>query len=167
MDPQQRLFLEMRRGARSSDAGYDPSALRRPIGVFAGCDPQHLPAAQPARRTATSWAPAATSRSPLGNDKDFLATTRRPTSSNLRGPSVAVQTACSTSLVAVHLACQSLLSGECDMALAGGVTIHLPLTAGYLYEEGGDRSRPTATAAPFDAARGGHASSATARASWC
>jgi acyl transferase domain-containing protein/acyl carrier protein len=70
-----------------------------------------------------------------GNDKDFLAT-RASYCLDLRGPSVNVQTACSTSLVAIHLAAQSLLSGECDMALAGGVTIELPHHRGYLYTEG-------------------------------
>ena len=69
-----------------------------------------------------------------GNDKDFL-TTRVSYSLDLKGPSINVQTACSTSLVAVHLACQSLLGGECDMAMAGGVTIEVPHRHGYLFKE--------------------------------
>ena len=69
---------------------------------------------------------------------------------NLKGPSVNIQTACSTSLVAVHLACQSLLSGECDMALAGGITISLPQTSGYQYREGGINS-PDGHCRSFDA----------------
>ena len=70
-----------------------------------------------------------------GNDKDFLST-RVSHILDLKGPSINVQTACSTSLVAVHFACQALLSGECDMALAGGVTIELPHGRGYLFKEG-------------------------------
>ena len=70
-----------------------------------------------------------------GNDKDFLAT-RVSYLMNLTGPSVNVQTACSTSLVAIHQAVQSLLNGECDMAIAGGSTIRQPHTAGYVYKEG-------------------------------
>jgi len=69
------------------------------------------------------------------NDKDFLAT-RVSHQFDLRGPSIAVQTACSSSLVAVHLACQSLLNGECDIALAGGVSIRIPHNVGYWYEQG-------------------------------
>src|SRR5690606_26446729 len=69
---------------------------------------------------------------------------------NLTGPSLDVQTACSTSLVAVHLACQGLLSGECDMALAGGVAVKLPQITGYLYEEGGIFS-PDGHCRAFDA----------------
>ena len=72
----------------------------------------------------------------LSSDKDFL-TTRVSYKLDLRGPSVDVQTACSTSLVAVHLACRSLLYGECDLALAGGVSVTVPLRSGYLYDEGG------------------------------
>ncbi len=73
---------------------------------------------------------------------------------DLKGPSYAVQTFCSTSLVAVHLACQSLRAGECDMALAGGVSIRVPTTMGYLYEEGGQES-PDGHCRTFDAqARG-------------
>src|SRR5437762_5088670 len=72
----------------------------------------------------------------IGNDKDFVPT-RVSYKLNLRGPSVTVQTACSSSLVAVHLAIQSLLNGECDMALAGGISIGVPQKTGYLYEAGG------------------------------
>ena len=83
----------------------------------------------------------------LASDKDFL-TTRVSYKLNLSGPSVDVQTACSTSLVAVHIACQSLLSGECDIALAGGVAISKQL--GYLYQEGGIYS-PDGHCRAFDA----------------
>src|SRR6202158_3917393 len=72
----------------------------------------------------------------LGNDKDSL-TTLASYKLNLRGPSVAVHTFCSTSLAAVHMACRSLRGGECDMALAGGVRIVVPDHQGYLYEPGG------------------------------
>jgi acyl transferase domain-containing protein len=67
----------------------------------------------------------------IGNDKDFLAT-RVSYKLNLKGPSLVVQTACSTSLVAVHLACRALLSGECDMALAGAVSVSVPEKSGYI-----------------------------------
>ncbi len=81
-------------------------------------------------------------------------TTRVSYKLNLKGPSYAVQTFCSTSLVAVHLACQSLRAGECDMALAGGVSVRVPTTMGYLYEEGGMES-PDGHCRSFDAqARG-------------
>ena len=85
----------------------------------------------------------------IGNDKDFLPT-RVSYKLNLKGPSVTVQTACSTSLVAVHLACQSLLNDECDMALAGGVSISVPQKSGYLYQEGGIIS-PDGHCRAFDA----------------
>ncbi|MGK0498671.1 MAG: acyl transferase domain-containing protein [Oceanicoccus sp.] len=88
-----------------------------------------------------------------GNDKDFL-TTRLSYALDLKGPSVNIQTACSTSLVAVHSAAQSLLSGECDMALAGGVTINLPHRQGYLYKENEILS-PDGHCRPFDAASKG------------
>ncbi len=89
----------------------------------------------------------------LGNDKDFLAS-RVSYKLNLRGPALAVQTACSTSLVAIHLAAQALLGGECDLALAGGVTIQFPQRAGYLYQEGGTSSADGHNRA-FDAGAGG------------
>ncbi len=85
----------------------------------------------------------------LGNDRDSLASAVSY-KLNLRGPSIAVQTFCSTSLVAVHLACQSLFTYECDIALAGGVAIALPQISGYLYEEGGILS-PDGECRTFDA----------------
>jgi acyl transferase domain-containing protein len=85
----------------------------------------------------------------LGNDKDHL-TTRVAYKLNLRGPCVTVQTACSTSLVAVHLACQSLLTYQCDMSLAGGATINVPSKTGYLYQVGGVTS-PDGHCRAFDA----------------
>src|SRR6202022_2524508 len=85
----------------------------------------------------------------LGNDKDFLPS-RVSYKLNLRGPSVNVQTGCSTSLVAVAQACQSLLNYQCDMALAGGVSISFPQQRGYLYQEGGMGS-PDGHCRPFDA----------------
>jgi len=72
----------------------------------------------------------------LGNDKDPL-TSRVSYKLDLTGPCVTIQSASSTSLVAVHVACTSLLSGECDMALAGGVSIHVPEVSGYMYQQGG------------------------------
>jgi phthiocerol/phenolphthiocerol synthesis type-I polyketide synthase E len=84
----------------------------------------------------------------LQNDKDHLAT-RVSHQFNLRGPALSVQTACSSSLVAVHLACQSILSGECDMALAGGASIRVPNRVGYFYEPGTMVSA-TGHCRPFD-----------------
>src|SRR6185295_1746439 len=89
----------------------------------------------------------------LASDKDYLAT-RASYKLNLTGPSLTIQTACSTSLVATHVACQSLLNGECDLALAGGVSIRVPHRAPYVYEEGGILS-PDGHCRAFDAdARG-------------
>src|SRR5438552_3927013 len=85
----------------------------------------------------------------IGNDKDYL-TTRVSYKLGLTGPSITLQTACSTSLVAVHIACQSLLAGECDMALAGGVTVRVPQTAGYWHREG-DVFSASGCCRPFDA----------------
>jgi acyl transferase domain-containing protein len=133
LDPQHRHFFECAWEALE-DAGHTPERFKGPIGVFAGAgmgsyfyfnlcsNPQLVESVGMFLLRHT------------GNDKDFLST-RLSFLLDLRGPSVNVQTACSTSLVAVHLACQSLLSGECDMALAGGVTIDLPHRRGYLYHE--------------------------------
>ena len=134
MDPQHRQFLECAWEA-IEDAGRVPETASGPIGVFAGCGMgSYFYFNVCANRTLVDQVGMFLLRH-TGNDKDFLAT-RASFMFDLRGPSVNVQTACSTSLVAVHYACQSLLNGECDMALAGGVTIELPHGRGYLYQEG-------------------------------
>ncbi|MEH1835439.1 MAG: type I polyketide synthase [Nostoc sp.] len=130
LDPQQRLFLECAWSALE-DAGYN-AHYAGAIAVYAGSAMNSYLLNLISHPTIQ----ANVNRYQLflSNDKDFL-TTRVSYKLNLRGPSVDIQTACSTSLVAVHLACQSLLSGECDMALAGGVSLSSP--TGYLYQEGG------------------------------
>lgn len=145
-DPQQRLLLECAWETLES-AGYDPFRYEGSIGVYAGSSTSgYLYHLFPRRVLLQSPAEMAAM---LGVEKDSLAT-RVSYKLNLRGPSLAVQTACSTSLVAVHLACQALLSGECDMALAGGVSVTVPQTVGYLYQEGGIVS-PDGHCRTFDA----------------
>jgi amino acid adenylation domain-containing protein len=150
LDPQQRLFLECAWQALEN-AGYDPSRERRPVGVYAGafmCSYAWNVVAHP--EIVESMGPMTLQAS---LDKDFLAT-RVSYKLGLRGPSVSVQTACSTSLVAVHFACQSLLLGECDLALAGGVTVRVPQQSGYTFLEG-DIASPDGHCRAFDAqARG-------------
>ncbi len=135
LDPQHRLFLEACWTALE-DAGYapdSPAAARAVISVFGGAttstyllfnlarNPQVVAAVDPLQLI-------------VGNAVDSL-TTRVSYKLNLRGSSLAVQSACSTSLVAVHLACQSLLNHECDVALAGGVSINVGQRAGYRFQE--------------------------------
>jgi amino acid adenylation domain-containing protein len=151
LDPQHRLFLEAAWEALEN-AGCDPGRSGGPVGLFAGVSANtyllsHL-LADPAALAAADG-----SQAMLGSDKDFLAT-RVSYKLNLRGPSLTVQTACSTSLVAVHLACRALLGRECDLALAGGVSIAVPQAAGYLYQEGGIAS-PDGHCRAFDAQAGG------------
>lgn len=136
MDPQQRLLLEVAWEA-FEDAGYRPGGA---TGVFVGCG--GIASSYLLDRLAVSndLRGYTGSLSHLGNDKDF-ASTRISYKLNLRGPSINVQTACSTSLVAVHLACQSILSGECDMALAGASTVRVPQKIGYHSIKGGILSR--------------------------
>src|SRR5947209_16270961 len=129
-DPQHRLFLECAWEALE-DAGYDPDRYTGRIGVFAG-ESINSYFFHNLYTNTDLLNPGSTFQTVLGNDRDFLAT-RVSYKLNLRGPSVVVQSACSTSLVAVHLACQSLLSGESDMTLAGGVSIKVPHKAGYFY----------------------------------
>ncbi len=133
LDVQQRVFLECAWTALEH-AGYDPLAVPGSCGVFAGSGLNTYLLRQIARNPA-AVASAGGFQVMIANDKDFLAT-RVSYKLNLRGPSVAVQSACSTSLVAVHLAVQSLIAGECDAALAGGVSIRVPQTEGYEWQEG-------------------------------
>jgi acyl transferase domain-containing protein len=146
MDPQQRLFLECAWEALER-AGYDSALFNGRIGIYAGSSMSSymfvLYANHELIETMGSF------QALIGNDKDYLAT-RVAYKLNLRGPAMSVQTACSTSLVAVHLACQSLLNGECDMALAGGVSIGIHQRAGYVYQEAGIFS-PDGHCRAFDA----------------
>ena len=150
--PQQRLFLEACWQALEV-AGYDPGRYDGQIGLFAGAPPDPYLFLVGARSGRPSAEPAAWLLEAIGNDSQFL-TTQVSYRLGLRGPSLAIQTACSTSLVAVHLACQSLIHRECDLALAGGVSISLPQTAGYLYQEGGIGS-PDGHCRAFDARAAG------------
>ncbi len=134
IDPQQRLFLECAWQVLEL-AGYDADKYAGRVGVYAGVSMNtYLLFYLTANRELVNAVGAF--QTSIGNDKDFLPT-RVSYKLNLNGPSINVQTACSTSLVAVHLACQSLLAGECDMALAGGVSLSVPQRAGYFFDEGG------------------------------
>ncbi|MGW9479462.1 type I polyketide synthase [Saccharomonospora azurea] len=133
LDPQHRQFLECSVEALE-DAGYDPGRFPGRIGVYAGAGMNTYLLSNLADRYHSSSA-VGHYRFMLANDKDFLAT-RVSYKLNLQGPSVNVGTACSTSLVAVHLAGMGLLSGECDIALAGAVHVKVPHRQGYAHQEG-------------------------------
>jgi acyl transferase domain-containing protein/thioesterase domain-containing protein/acyl carrier protein len=134
LDPQHRHFLEVAWEALEN-AGHPPERFAGQIGVWAGCGMgSYFYFNLCSHRDLVDQTGMFLLRH-TGNDKDFLAT-RVSHILDLKGPSINVQTACSTSLVAVHYAAQALLNGECDMALAGGVTIELPHARGYLYTEG-------------------------------
>ncbi|HEY3821033.1 MAG TPA: beta-ketoacyl synthase N-terminal-like domain-containing protein [Polyangiaceae bacterium] len=133
-DPQHRVFLECAWEA-FEHAGYVGESVIGPVGVFASCGMsdymiKNVMTNHEVMTNVGEWLVRHT-----GNDTNFLAT-RVSYELNLRGPSMNVQTACSSSLVAVHLACQSLLNGECDLALAGGATIYAEQNKGYLWREG-------------------------------
>ncbi|MEP7192903.1 MAG: SDR family oxidoreductase [Actinomycetota bacterium] len=146
LDPQQRILLEVAWELLET-VGYSGGAGDQAIGVFAGASMNTYLTNVVAR-----------SCDPLGydgtelliaNDKDYL-TTRISYKLGLKGPSLNVQTACSTSLVAVHLAVQSLLTGECDIAMAGGVSVIVNSYPGYVFSEGMILS-PDGRCRPFDA----------------
>ncbi len=134
MDPQHRQFLEVAWEALEN-AGHPPENFDGPVGVFAGCGMGSYFYFNLCSNPDLVESTGMFLLRHTGNDKDFLST-RLSHILDLRGPSITVQTACSTSLVATHMACQSLLNGECDMALAGGVTIELPHARGYVFKEG-------------------------------
>ncbi|PWI45003.1 non-ribosomal peptide synthetase/type I polyketide synthase [Streptomyces sp. ICBB 8177] len=150
LDPQHRLLLECAWEALEH-AGSAPGSPEKVTGVYAGVGESAylhrnlLPNGDLVARVGEF-------QTSLGNDKDFVPT-RVSFKLDLRGPSVSVQTGCSTSLVAVHMACQALNSGECDVALAGGATV-IPQRRGYRHEEGGIRSADGRCRA-FDAAADG------------
>ncbi|MGH1439203.1 MAG: type I polyketide synthase [Cellvibrionaceae bacterium] len=147
LDPQHRQFYECCWEALER-SGNVPSRFDGAIGVFAGCGMGAYFAQNLITNPDLVDSVGMFLLRHTGNDKDFLAT-RVSYNLNLTGPSINVQTACSTSSVATHLACQSLLSEECDMALAGGVTIEIPHGLGYPYKEGEILS-PDGHCRPFD-----------------
>ena len=133
MNPTQRLLLEVAWHALEH-SGYNPETHGKSTAVFAGADRNEY-------ETLLTQNPVVTDSTSsmqlmIGNGPDHL-TPRLSYLLNLRGPSVPVQTACSTSLVAIHMACQNLLAFESNMALAGGVSVQVPQKTGYYYEPGG------------------------------
>jgi len=135
-DPQHRLFLEVAWQALE-DAGYDASNCSVPVGVYAGCGVNTYLLLN---LFSSGWFSDMHDISSLqglmnGNNKDSMTTTVSY-KLNLRGPGITVQTACSTSLAAVHVACRGLLNHEADMAMAGGVWVNLLHEGGYRYEPG-------------------------------
>lgn len=145
-DPQHRLFLETTWEALE-DAGYDPSTYPGAIGLFGGCEQSTYLYQLYLNREALGYLDGM--QLMVTNDKDHLCM-QASYRLDLRGPSVVVQTTCSTSLVAVSLACESLQADRCDIALAGGVTVRVPQYAGYLYTPGSILS-PDGHCRPFDA----------------
>src|SRR5436305_12610129 len=147
IDPQHRLFLECAWEALE-DAAYDPQTYKGLIGAFGGTGfSSYLMYNLYLNPEIMDWVDPF--QASVVNDKDSLASTVSY-KLNLKGPSFTVQTFCSTSLVAVHLACQSLLNYECDLALAGGSAISVPHVTGYVYKEGGIVS-PDGECRTFDA----------------
>lgn len=133
-DPQHRLFLECAWEA-FEHAGYVGSQIDGAVGVFASCGLSEYMFKNVLANAEVASAVGEWLVRHTGNDTNFLAT-RVSYELDLTGPSMNVQTACSSSLVAIHLACQSLLNGECDVALAGGVVVLPGQHKGYLYREG-------------------------------
>ncbi len=144
-DPQHRLFLETAWEALE-DAGYEPGKFPGSIGVFGGCELSTYLYQLAQHQDALGYVDGM--QLMVTNDKDHLCT-QTSYRLDLRGPSLVVQTTCSTSLVATTLACESLLSGRCDMALAGGVTVRVPQRGGYFYVAGSILS-PDGHCRPFD-----------------
>lgn len=151
MDPQHRLFLQCAWEALEN-AGYDAEKYAGAIGVYASVSMNYY-LQNNLYSNRELLEKVGELQKVLSSDKDFLST-RVSYKMNLKGPAVVVQSACSSSLVSTHLACQALLSGECDMTLAGGVSAVVPQKAGYFYQEEGIAS-PDGHCRAFDAnARG-------------
>ncbi len=151
MDPQQRLFLELAWHALEH-AGYVPERHDGPVGVFAGVYNNSYASTVLARRPDVVEQFGAFNAMLL-NEKDYVAT-RTAHRLGLTGPALSIHTACSTSLVTICQAVMSLRAGQCDLALAGGVSLTVPTNSGHLYQEGGMLS-PDGRTRPFDAAASG------------
>ncbi|MFE9657769.1 SDR family NAD(P)-dependent oxidoreductase [Micromonospora sp. NPDC006431] len=149
-DPQHRLFLESCYTALQ-DAGYDPARYDGAVGVYAGTGGNTYLHKYVLRNKRVGGSPHGAVSIATGNSPNYVAT-NVSYRLDLRGPSLTVHTACSTSLVAFHLACEALRNGECDMALAGGVNIELP-HVGYLGMDG--FTSPDGRCRPFDAGANG------------
>ncbi len=152
VDPQHRLFLECAWEAFER-AGYVGEGVTGPVGVFAACGMNEYMVKNVMTHPEVVTSLGEWLVRHTGNDTNFLAT-RVSYELDLRGPSMNVQTACSSTLVAIHLACQSLLGGECDIALAGGATIYAEPNRGYFWREGEIFSRDGHTRS-FDASASG------------
>jgi len=153
LDPQHRLFLEICWNALE-DGGYDPAQFAGQIGVFGGCSLNtyllaNLSESREFIDELTGNYQVGELQTTLGNDKDFLCS-RVAYKLNLRGPCMTVQGACATSLVAICQASQNLLTYQCDMALAGGVSVTFPQHRGHVFQEGSMGSRD-GRCRPFDA----------------
>lgn len=134
LDPQQRLSLECAWSA-FEDAGYTAGSSEAAVGMFCGSGGSVSSYLLECIKCDAGLQGETASLPHLGNDKDFVST-KISYKLNITGPSINVQTACSTSLVAVHMACQSIINNECDMALAGGVNIRIPHRIGYILKKG-------------------------------
>lgn len=151
-DPQHRLFLECAWEALEH-AGYTPDGHDLTVGVYAGSGGMSTYFLHNLARQLSSVDVAEAYQLFIGNDKDFLPT-RVAYKLNLKGPAVAVQTACSTSLVAISMACQALVDYQCDLALAGAAAVPYPHVSGYLHRDGMILS-PDGHCRAFDAAAQG------------
>jgi acyl transferase domain-containing protein len=151
MDPQHRIFLECA-WAALEDAGYDSEAYDRAVGVFGGVAPNtYLPKVLMTRPDIMDLVGDYSIL--IGSEREY-AMTRVAYKLNLKGPAISIATACSTSGVAMHLAYQSVLSGETDMALVGGGRVRVPFNVGYRYEPDGILS-PDGHCRAFDAEAAG------------
>ncbi|MFF1611415.1 SDR family NAD(P)-dependent oxidoreductase [Amycolatopsis sp. NPDC058278] len=150
-DPQHRVFLEACHSALT-DGGYDPARYRGAIGVYGGTGRTGYLIENLLRNERVMASQHGGIGMSTGNQPSYL-TTSVSYKLDLRGPSLAIHTACSTSLVAVHLACEALRNGECDMALAGGVNLEMPHGIGYMGVEG--FTSPDGHVRAFDAGANG------------
>ncbi len=151
MDPQQRIFLEIT-WELLEKTGYLPQHYTGNVGVWAGCgNNTHYLNNVLTNKQAVS--DIGSFQAMTVNEKDFIAS-RTAYQLNLTGPAVSVYSACSTSLLAITQAVQSLRMGQCDVAIAGGASITAPINSGHLYEEGAMLSRD-GHCTPFDANAGG------------